>query len=104
PELTSMTHGGKEELEAPLASRPSSETIISHSFARWVKSYPDLPILLNQWNNVMRCEKRTTLFLRTTEFLWQGGHTAHRTIEQAEERTLMMLEVYKAFAEEDAAM
>jgi len=104
PELAWVTRGGNEELEEPLAIRPSSETIISHSFARWVKSYRDLPILLNQWNNVMRWEKRTTLFLRTTEFLWQEGHTAHRTIEEAEERTLMMLEVYKAFAEEDAAM
>ncbi len=104
PELAWVTRGGNEELEEPLAIRPSSETIISHSFARWVKSYRDLPILLNQWNNVMRWEKRTTLFLRTTEFLWQEGHTAHRAIEEAEERTLMMLEVYKAFAEEDAAM
>src|SRR5436305_6439225 len=104
PELAWVTRGSNEELEEPFAIRPSSETIISHSFARWVKSYRDLPILLNQWNNVMRWEKRTTLFLRTTEFLWQEGHTAHRTIEEAEERTLMMLEVYKAFAEEDAAM
>src|SRR5436309_4349581 len=104
PELAWVTRGGNEELEEPLAIRPTSETIIGHSFARWVKSYRDLPILLNQWNNVMRWEKRTTLFLRTTEFLWQEGHTAHRTIEEAEERTLMMLEVYKAFAEEDAAM
>src|SRR5436305_11111036 len=104
PELAWVTRGGNEELEEPLAIRPSSETIISHSFARWVKSYRDLPILLNQWNNAMRWEKRTTLFLRTTEFLWQEGHTAHRTIEEAEERTLMMLEVYRAFAEEDLAI
>ncbi len=104
PELAWVTRGGGEELEEPLAVRPSSETIISYSFARWVQSYRDLPILINQWNNVMRWEKRTTLFLRTAEFLWQEGHTAHRTIEEAEERTRMMLEVYRAFAEEDAAM
>jgi prolyl-tRNA synthetase len=104
PELAWVTRGGGEELEEPLAIRPSSETIISHSFSRWVQSYRDLPILINQWNNVMRWEKRTFLFLRTSEFLWQEGHTAHRSIEEAEERTLMMLEVYRAFAEEDAAM
>ena len=104
PELAWVTRGGNEELEEPLAIRPTSETIIGHSFAKWVKSYRDLPILLNQWNNVMRWERRTTLFLRTSEFLWQEGHTAHRTIEEAEERALMMLEVYRAFAEEDAAM
>jgi len=104
PELAWVTRGGGEELEEPLAVRPSSETIISDSFARWVQSYRDLPILINQWNNVMRWEKRTFLFLRTAEFLWQEGHTAHRNIEEAEERTLMMLEVYRAFAEEDAAM
>jgi prolyl-tRNA synthetase len=104
PELAWVTRGGGEELEEPLAVRPSSETIISDSFARWVQSYRDLPILINQWNNVMRWEKRTFLFLRTAEFLWQEGHTAHRNVEEAEERTLMMLEVYRAFAEEDAAM
>src|SRR6266571_9537940 len=104
PELAWVTRGGGEELEEPLAVRPSSETIISYSFARWIQSYRDLPILINQWNNAMRWEKRTILFLRTAEFLWQEGHTAHRTIEEAEERTLMMLEVYRAFAEEDAAI
>jgi prolyl-tRNA synthetase len=104
PELAWVTRGGGEELEEPLAIRPTSETIIGYSFARWVQSYRDLPILINQWNNVMRWEKRTILFLRTAEFLWQEGHTAHRSIEEAEERTLMMLEVYRAFAEEDAAM
>src|SRR5256886_12434293 len=104
PELAWVTRGGGEELEEPLAVRPSSETIISYSFARWIQSYRDLPILINQWNNVMRWEKRTFLFLRTAEFLWQEGHTAHRSIEEAEERTRMMLEVYRAFAEEDAAM
>ena len=104
PEVAWVTHGGGEELEEPLAIRPTSETIIGHSYAKWVQSYRDLPILINQWNNVLRWEKRTILFLRTTEFLWQEGHTAHRTVEEAEERTLMMLDVYRAFAEEDAAM
>jgi len=104
PELAWVTRGGGEELEEPLAIRPTSETIIGHSYAKWIQSYRDLPILINQWNNVMRWEKRTTLFLRTSEFLWQEGHTAHRTLEEAEERTKMMLEVYRAFAEEDAAM
>ncbi len=104
PELAWVTRGGGEELEEPLAIRPSSETIISHSFAKWIQSYRDLPLLINLWNNAMRWEKRTMLFLRTTEFLWQEGHTAHRTIEEAEERTLMMLEVYRAFAEEDLAI
>jgi prolyl-tRNA synthetase len=104
PEVAWVTRGGGEELEEPLAIRPTSETIIGHSYARWVQSYRDLPILINLWNNVMRWEKRTILFLRTAEFLWQEGHTAHRSIEEAEERTLMMLEVYRAFAEEDAAM
>ncbi len=104
PELAWVTRGGGEELEEPLAVRPSSETIISHSFGKWIQSYRDLPILINQWNNVMRWEKRTILFLRTAEFLWQEGHTAHRSIEEAEERTRLMLEVYRAFAEEDAAM
>ncbi len=104
PELAWVTRGGGEELEEPLAIRPTSETIIGHTYAKWIQSYRDLPILINQWNNVMRWEKRTTLFLRTSEFLWQEGHTAHRTLEEAEERTKMMLEVYRAFAEEDAAM
>src|SRR5258708_10818481 len=104
PELAWVTRGGGEELEEPLAIRPTSETIIGHSYARWIQSYRDLPLLINQWNNVMRWEKRTVLFLRTAEFLWQEGHTAHRTLEEAEERTLQMLEVYRSFAEEDAAM
>ncbi len=104
PELAWVTRGGGEELEEPLAIRPTSETIIGHSFARWIQSYRDLPLLINQWNNVMRWEKRTMLFLRTSEFLWQEGHTAHRTIEEAEERTRVMLEIYRAFAEEDLAM
>ena len=104
PEVAWVTRGGGEELEEPLAIRPTSETIVGHTYAKWVQSYRDLPILINQWNNVMRWEKRTTLFLRTSEFLWQEGHTAHRTLDEAEERTRMMLEVYRAFAEEDAAI
>lgn len=104
PEVAWVTRGGGEELEEPLAIRPTSETIIGHSFAKWIQSYRDLPILINQWNNVMRWEKRTALFLRTSEFLWQEGHTAHRNIEEAEERTRMMLEVYRSFAEEDLAI
>lgn len=104
PELAWVTRGGGEELEEPLAIRPTSETIIGHSFAKWIQSYRDLPLLINQWNNVMRWEKRTMLFLRTSEFLWQEGHTAHRSVEEAEERTRMMLEVYRAFAEEELAI
>src|SRR5437660_2485685 len=104
PEVAWVTHAGGEELEEPYAIRPTSETIIGHTYAKWVQSYRDLPILINQWNNVMRWEKRTTLFLRTSEFLWQEGHTAHRNIEEAEERTLQMLDVYRAFAEEDLAI
>ena len=104
PELAWVTRGGGEELEEPLAIRPTSETIIGYSYAKWIQSYRDLPILINLWNNVVRWEKRTTLFLRTTEFLWQEGHTAHRSVEEAEERTRQMLEVYRAFAEEDLAI
>jgi prolyl-tRNA synthetase len=104
PEVAWVTRGGGEELEEPLAIRPTSETIVGHTYAKWIQSYRDLPILINQWNNVMRWEKRTTLFLRTSEFLWQEGHTAHRTLDEAEERTRQMLEVYRAFAEEDAAI
>ncbi len=104
PELAWVTRGGGEELEEPLAIRPTSETIVGHSFSKWIQSYRDLPLLLNQWNNVMRWEKRTILFLRTSEFLWQEGHTAHRTLEEAEERTRLMLEVYRSFAEEEAAI
>jgi prolyl-tRNA synthetase len=104
PEVAWVTRGGGEELEEPLAIRPTSETIIGYSFARWIQSYRDLPLLINLWNNVMRWEKRTVLFLRTAEFLWQEGHTAHRTLEEAEERALLMLEVYRSFLEEDLAI
>ncbi len=92
------------ELEEPLVVRPTSETIIGASYAKWVQSYRDLPILINQWANVVRWEMRTRLFLRTTEFLWQEGHTAHETRAEAWDETLKMLEVYKTFAETYMAM
>src|SRR6478672_1970211 len=90
---------GGEPLEEPLIIRPTSETIIGHMYAEWVQSYRDLPILINQWCNVMRWEMRTRLFLRTAEFLWQEGHTAHESAEEAREETLRMLDVYADFAE-----
>jgi prolyl-tRNA synthetase len=92
------------ELEEPLVVRPTSETIIGATYAKWVQSYRDLPILINQWANVVRWEMRTRLFLRTAEFLWQEGHTVHETKEEAWEETVKMLEVYKQFAEEYMAM
>jgi len=104
PELAIVTIGGGKELEEPLAVRPTSETIIGHMYAKWIQSYRDLPVLINQWANVVRWEMRTRLFLRTTEFLWQEGHTAHATQEEAEEETLRMLDVYTDFAVEDAAI
>ncbi|MBP9892720.1 MAG: proline--tRNA ligase [Planctomycetes bacterium] len=99
-------HGLKPggELEEPLIIRPTSETVIGHMYAQWVQSYRDLPVLINQWCNVMRWELRTRLFLRTAEFLWQEGHTAHETDKEAEEETLRMLEVYRAFAEDVLAI
>ncbi len=104
PELAVVTHGGGEELEEPLVIRPTSETIIWSMYKKWIQSYRDLPLLINQWANVMRWEKRTRLFLRTTEFLWQEGHTAHETEKEAREETLRMLEVYKTFAEDYMAL
>jgi prolyl-tRNA synthetase len=104
PELAIVTIGGGKELEEPLAVRPTSETIIGHMYAKWIQSYRDLPVLINQWANVVRWEMRTRLFLRTTEFLWQEGHTAHATKEEAIEETLRMLDVYAEFAIEDAAI
>jgi prolyl-tRNA synthetase len=100
PELAVVTHGGGEELEEPLVIRPTSETIIWSMYKKWIQSYRDLPLLINQWANVLRWEKRTRLFLRTMEFLWQEGHTAHATAEEAQEETLKILEVYRRFAEE----
>ena len=104
PQLAVVTHGGGEKLEEPLVVRPTSETIINSMLAQWIRSYRDLPMLLNQWCNVVRWEKRTRLFLRTTEFLWQEGHTAHATEQEAREETMRMLEVYRDFAETDAAI
>lgn len=104
PECAVVTHGGGKELEEPLVIRPTSETVIGHMYAQWINSYRDLPVLINQWANVMRWEKRTRLFLRTSEFLWQEGHTAHETYEEAQEETLRMLEVYRQFQEEDLAI
>ena len=104
PELAVVTHGGGKELEEPLVVRPTSETIIGFMYSQWVKSYRDLPILINQWANVVRWELRTRLFLRTTEFLWQEGHTAHATQQEAEEETRRMLGVYADFAINEAAI
>ncbi len=104
PEVAWVTHGGQKELEERLAIRPTSEAIICSIYADWVQSYRDLPILINQWANVVRWEKRTRLFLRTSEFLWQEGHTVHRTAEEAQEETLRMLDVYRDFAETEMAM
>ncbi len=100
PELAVVTHAGGKELEEPLVVRPTSETIIYSMYAKWVQSYRDLPVLMNQWANVMRWELRTRLFLRTSEFLWQEGHTAHATEAEAEEETLLILSLYKKFMEE----
>jgi prolyl-tRNA synthetase len=104
PELAVVTHGGGEELEEPLVVRPTSETIIGHSFAKWIQSYRDLPLLINQWNSVVRWEMRTKLFIRTTEFFWQEGHTAHATKEEAEAETRQMLDIYTNFAVNEAAI
>ena len=104
PELAVVTHGGGKELEEPLAVRPTSETVIGHSFANWIQSYRDLPLLINQWCNVVRWELRPRLFLRTTEFLWQEGHTAHATEAEALEHTLRMLDVYADMAINECAI
>ena len=104
PELAVVTHGGGEKLEEPLVIRPTSETIIGHAYAKWIQSYRDLPVLINQWNSVVRWELRTKLFLRTLEFFWQEGHTAHATAEEAEAETRQMLDVYTDFAVNEAAV
>ena len=104
PELAVVTHGGGEELEEPLVIRPTSETIIGHAYAKWIQSYRDLPILINQWNSVVRWELRTRLFLRTLEFFWQEGHTAHATADEAEAETRQMLDIYTDFATREAAV
>jgi len=104
PECAVVTHGGGKPLEEPLVIRPTSETIIWATYKDWISSYRDLPLLINQWANVCRWEMRTRLFLRTTEFLWQEGHTAHASYEEAEEETLRMIRVYQRFAEDYLAM
>ena len=104
PQVAWVTHGGDEKLEERLFVRPTSETIIGTMYAKWIQSWRDLPVLINQWANVVRWEKVTRLFLRTTEFLWQEGHTAHETADEAEEETRRMLAVYKDFAEVELAM
>ena len=104
PELAVVTIGGGEELAEPLVIRPTSETIIGHMWAKWIQSYRDLPVLMNQWNSVVRWELRTKLFLRTLEFYWQEGHTAHATREEAEFETRQMLDIYTDFAVTDAAI
>jgi len=104
PELAVVTHGGGELLEEPLVVRPTSETIIGTMYSKWIQSYRDLPVLINQWGNVVRWEMRTKLFLRTLEFFWQEGHTAHATAEEAQEETLKILNIYADFARNEAAI
>lgn len=104
PELAIVTHAGGEELEEPLVVRPTSETVIGYAFSKWVQSYRDLPILINLWNSVVRWELRTKLFIRSSEFYWQEGHTAHATQEEAAFETRQMLDIYADFAINDAAI
>ena len=104
PELAVVTHAGGKKLEEPLVVRPTSETIIGHFFSKWIQSYRDLPMLLNQWANVVRWELRTRMFLRTSEFLWQEGHTAHASQQEAYDETVKMLHVYGEVAENVMAM
>lgn len=104
PELAVVTHAGGQKLDEPLVVRPTSETVINAAFARWIQSWRDLPMLINQWANVVRWELRPRLFLRTTEFLWQEGHTAHRSEAEAEEEARRMLEEYRKFMEEYLAI
>ncbi len=104
PQLAVVTHGGGEKLEEPLVVRPTSEAVIGHLYSKWIKSYRDLPVLINQWCNVVRWEMRPRLFLRTTEFLWQEGHTAHATYEEAEAEARRILDIYAEFAEQEAAI
>ena len=105
PEVAWVTHGGNQKLEERLAVRPTSEAVICSLYSKWVKSWRDLPILINQWVNIVRWEKVTRLFLRTTEFLWQEGHTAHKSEQEAEEETLKILnKVYRDYIEKDLAI
>jgi len=99
-----VTIGGKEELEERLAVRPTSEAIIGHMYAKWIKSWRDLPVLINQWANIVRWEKVTRPFLRTTEFLWQEGHTCHETAEEGEAETLLILDLYRDVCETELAI
>ncbi len=104
PEVAWVTHGGNDELEERLAVRPTSEAIIGFMYSKWIQSWRDLPVLINQWANVVRWEKVTRPFLRTTEFLWQEGHTAHETFEEAQEETLRILQMYREFVETELAI
>ena len=104
PELALVTQGGAKELDEPLVARPTSETIVNHMFSQWIQSYRDLPLRINQWCNVHRWEMRTRPFIRTLEFLWQEGHTAHATAEEAEAQTVRVLRLYESFARDVAAM
>ena len=104
PQVAWVTHGGEEKLEERLVVRPTSEAIIGTMYSKWIQSWRDLPVLINQWANVVRWEKVTRLFLRTTEFLWQEGHTVHETEDEAQAETLKMLGVYKDFCETELAM
>ncbi|MFH1946407.1 MAG: proline--tRNA ligase [Acidobacteriota bacterium] len=104
PEVAWVTQGGTEELEERLAVRPTSEAIIGSMYSKWIKSYRDLPLLINQWANIVRWEKVTRPFIRTTEFLWQEGHTVHETAEEAQEETMKILALYKEFAETELAI
>ncbi len=104
PEVAVVTHAGGAKLEEPLAIRPTSETVIGTMYSKWIQSYRDLPVIMNQWCNVMRWEKTTRPFLRTSEFLWQEGHTVHATEEEAMEETIKMLNVYRDFMEDTLAM
>jgi len=104
PEVAWVTRGGEEELEERLAVRPTSEAIIGSMYSKWIKSYRDLPLLINQWANIVRWEKVTRPFLRTTEFLWQEGHTVHETLEEAQEETLKILALYREFVETELAV
>lgn len=100
PQCAVVTHGGGKKLDEPLYIRPTSETVIWNMYGKWIQSYRDLPVLINQWANVVRWEMRTRLFLRTSEFLWQEGHTAHATYDEAEAEALTILEIYRRFSEE----
>jgi prolyl-tRNA synthetase len=104
PEVAVVTHAGGKKLDEPLVIRPTSETIMYETFSKWIQSWRDLPLLVNQWANVLRWELRPRLFLRTTEFLWQEGHTVHATEEEADDRARMMLDVYRSFAEDYMAI